>query len=373
MIVANLIPAPLGRGTGRFWRWWTGELLAVLPAKLRDRVFPAGQRLVIDISDGKAHFLRSKGGALKRVGSIFLENPDLSDTPGPSQVEAVQRIIDRAGLSGAGGLVRLPREKVLRRLVDLPSAAAENLREVLGFEMDRQTPFKADEVYFDFRVRDQDSQRKRIKVDLVVVPRDVVDRVMRLADAWGVDLDLVDMGGKTTQEDQLFDLLPHSAREARGRLRRRLNIAAGVACAAMLLAAVYLPLEAKRIKLAALEAELEGARVAAAKVDEMRQQVTDLTTRSRFVVELKGKQLTATEVLNEVTRLLPNNTWVLKFSVRNNLLSVSGYSAKPSALIGLLEESSMFASVRFSSPVTMDQKVGMERFNLTAAVEGRAG
>jgi general secretion pathway protein L len=291
--------------------------------------------------------------------------------PQEAQLKAVQRIIDRAGLRGVEGLVRLPRDKVLRRVVDLPAAAAENLREVLGFEMDRQTPFKAEEVCFDFRISGQDPQRKRIKVDLVVVPREVVDRVMRLADAWGVDFELVDMGGKTIREDQLFDLLPRASRAVRGQLRRRLTFAAGILTAAMLSAAVYFPLQTKYDDLASLEAQLARARADAAKVDEMRQQVENLTTRSRFVVELKGKQRSATEALNEVTRLLPDTTWVLKFGVRNNRLNVSGYSAKPSALIGLLEDSAMFASVRFSSPVTMDQKVGLERFNLTATVLGR--
>lgn len=346
-------------------------MLALLPARVRDRVIPTGQRLVVDFANNKAHFLRSKGGTLKRVGSIILDDPGMIALPQEAQLKTVQRIIDRAGLRGAGGLVRLPRDKVLRRVVDLPAAAAENLREVLGFEMDRQTPFKAEEVCFDFRISGHDTQLKRIKVDLVVVPREVAVRVMRLADAWGIDLDLVDMGGKTTREDQLFDLLPRSSRAERGRLRRRLIFASGVLCAAMLSAAAYLPLQTKYDDLASLDDLLARARADAGKVDEMRQQVENLTTRSRFVVDLKGKQRTATEVLNEVSRLLPDTTWVLKFGVRNSRLNVSGYSAKPSALIGLLEDSEMFASVRFSSPVTMDQKVGLERFNLTATISGR--
>jgi len=371
MIGSILIPLSLRQGAARFWRWWAGELLALLPARVRGHVVPTSQRLVVDFSNDKAHFLRSKGDTLKRVGSIFLDDPEMIALPQEAQIKAVRRIIDRAGLRGVAGLVRLPRDKVLRRTVDLPAAAAENLREVLGFEMDRQTPFKAEEVRFDFRISSQDPQRKRIKVDLVVVPREVVDRVMRLADVWGIDLDLVDMGGKITREDQLFDLLPRAARAARGQLRSRLIFTAGVLCAAMFAAAVYLPLQAKYDDLAALEALLARARTDADKVDEMRQQVENLTTRSRFVVELKAERRTATEVLNEVTRLLPDSTWVLKFGMRNNRLNVSGYSAKPSALIGLLEDSPMFASVRFSSPVTMDQKVGLERFNLTATISGR--
>ena len=52
-------------------------------------------------------------------------------------------------------------------------------------------------------------------------------------------------------------------------------------------------------------------------------------------------------------------------------LNLSGYSKKPSTLIGLLEQSEMLTSVRFSSPVTLDQRLGLHRFNLAASVLGR--
>ena len=219
-MTATFIPAPLRLGLSRFWLWWSGELLGVLPDRLRERLLPAGQRLVVDFAGDRVNFVRSKGSTAKRVGSILLSEEELDLAPDRRQVDAVRRIVDRAGLGGVVGLLRLPREKVLRRLVDLPAAAAENLREVLGFEMDRQTPFKADEVCFDFRIRSHDTQHKRIKVDLVVVPREVVDRVMRLAEAWGLDLDLLDLSVKVPQDDQLFDLLPRARRDARARLRR---------------------------------------------------------------------------------------------------------------------------------------------------------
>lgn len=363
---------PFRQNLSRFWQWWSGELAGALPGSLRDRLFPTGQRLIVDLAEEKAHFLRSNGGMVKRVGSIVLSDPELMTEPSSGQAEAVQRIIERAGLGGAVGLVRLPRDKILRRLVDLPAAAAENLREVLGFEMDRQTPFKASEVCYDFRIRSHDPQRKRIKVDLVVVPRDYVERLMRTAESWGLEFDWLDLSVKTPQDDQLFDLLPRARRESRDRLRRRLTFAASTLCILMLCAAFYLPLQVKQQRMTELEDELLRARTAAATVDDMRRKVEDYTVRSRYVVEQKNRLRTATEVLNEVTRLLPDNTWVLKFGLRNNLLSVSGYSAKPSALIGVLEDSEMFASVRFSSPVTMDQKVGLERFNLTASVVGRS-
>ena len=65
----------------------------------------------------------------------------------------------------------LPAAAGLRRRLALPAAAADRLRDVVGFEIDRQTPFTADAVAFDARVlgrRDSDGQ---LDAELVVVPR----------------------------------------------------------------------------------------------------------------------------------------------------------------------------------------------------------
>jgi general secretion pathway protein L len=145
----------------------------------------------------------------------------------------------------------------------------------------------------------------------------------------------------------------------------------GLAVCALLALALYIPLERKRDLLEIVQARLADAKADALVVDNVKKQVDEMVERSRFVVKRKQRIPSATELLDEVTRLLPDHTWALKFGLRNQNLTLSGYSAKPSALIGLLERSELLTGVRFSSPVTKDQKVGLERFNLTAAVVER--
>src|SRR5690606_14401543 len=60
-----------------------------------------------------------------------------------------------------------------RRLA-LPAAAADRLRAVLGFEIERQTPFPASEVEYDALLlgRRGDGQ---VDVELVVVPRQALE------------------------------------------------------------------------------------------------------------------------------------------------------------------------------------------------------
>ena len=364
-----IFPTPIVEGVSGFFRWWGGEMAACLPARLRERLARGGQRLTIEVSESEARFSTDKGREPRPIGEVSISTAGLAGQRDAGQREAVARIVRQAGVRSAEVILRLPRDKVLRRLVDLPAAAAENLREVLGFEMDRHTPFKAEEVYFDYRLEGGDPERKRIKVDLVVVPRAVADQAMRLAASWGLEPDRLAAGEEAAGGARPFNLLPPGVVRPRAGLgRRRLAWALFALACLLAAAAVYLPLERKREVLAATEAELARAKVEAVQVDNLKTQVQEILERGSFVVQRKRSERGVTELLDELTRLLPDHTWVLKFGLRDGRLSLSGYSAKPSSLIGLLEQSELLTEVRFSSPVTMDQKIGLERFNLTATL-----
>ncbi|NIR61314.1 MAG: hypothetical protein GWO02_18345, partial [Gammaproteobacteria bacterium] len=58
----------------------------------------------------------------------------------------------------------------------------------LAFEMDRVTPFDPEEIYFDYRVLASDDDA-RMRVDLLVVPRDEADRAIETLAAWGLQPD----------------------------------------------------------------------------------------------------------------------------------------------------------------------------------------
>ena len=371
MAMANL-PVPITERISGFFRWWGGEMAAFLPAALRARLERGGQRLTVEISEQRALFGFEKGRETRALGEVTISPAGLAGQRDAGQRNAVAGIVRGAGVRTAEVVLRLPRDKVLRRLVDLPAAAAENLREVLGFEMDRHTPFKADEVYFDYRLEGSDPERKRIKVDLVVVPRTVADQAVQLARSWGLAPDRLAAGGEPAEAAaRPFNLLPASAFRTRTGLGRRLAVALLVVAALLAATALYLPLERERMLLAATEAELAKVRSEALAADGLKTQIEEMLQRGSFVVERKRGEYGAIELLDELTRLLPDHTWVLKFGLRDGRRTLSGASAKPTSLIGLLEQSELLAGVRFSSPVTMDQKIGLERFNLTAMLASR--
>ncbi len=345
-----------------FFGWWFGELADCMPARLREAIGGGSQTLVVLIADKTVTFEHVKGKTVLWLGSL-----DLSQSSPAGQRETIREIVSDAKLRSAKVVIRLPRGSALRRAVDLPAPALENLREVLGFEMDRHTPFSSDEVYFDYNVVSHDRENKLVKVDLVVMAKDVADRAISLVRGWGLQPDRLSLAERMDGETE-FNLLPRGAGGARK--AANLGYSAGLVAAACILLAVaaYWPLQSKQSHLAELKERLAQARASASESDDLTKRVDDMAKRSRFVMSQKGDRFTVMELLNEVTRLLPDDTWVLQFGRRGKQMTVSGYSVKPSALIGILEDSEMLNQVKFSSPVTVDPRVGKERFNISAIV-----
>ena len=73
--------------------------------------------------------------------------------------------------------VVLAPELSLVKEVELPAAAEENLHQVLGFEMQRFTPFRTADVHYDHEVTERGEGRLRVR--LAVVPKRVVDGATR--------------------------------------------------------------------------------------------------------------------------------------------------------------------------------------------------
>jgi general secretion pathway protein L len=259
-------------------------------------------------------------------------------------------------------------ESVLGLRVALPLAAQENLEEVLGFEMERLTAFKASEVYYSHRVVDVNQAEKRMTVQLMAVPRVIADAAIELVRKWGLKADLVTADKGDLATDPPMNLLPRPVPARSDVGMGRVLVALIVIAIGLAAAQLHLEFRQQARLLAAYEARLAESRAAALRVEKLRMEVSQLLARTRYVAQRKQAQPLASEMLSEVTRRLPDDTWVSQFQMKGDHITLSGYSASASALIEGLEASEMLSQVRFTSPITLDSRFGVERFNLAAGI-----
>jgi Tfp pilus assembly protein PilN len=84
---------------------------------------------------------------------------------------------------------------------------------------------------------------------------------------------------------------------------------------------------------------------------------------------MMSKRVLMLELLRELTVTLPQDTWLSRVVVTEKDISLEGYAANASALIGMLENSKFFKDVGTASTTFKDARLGKERFHVKAALK----
>ena len=323
--------------------------------------------------------------ALKRVGRrdrrrvVLLLNPDetvvLERTADRGRVVGVASseasdhgrqlaaLLQRVNQRRQPVTICLAGELGLRKVVGLPLAARDDLEQLLRFEMDRLTPFRAEEVYFAQRIVETDMAKRRITIELAVAPRSIVDQALQTARAQGVVASRVELGAVRPDDREPLNLLPRDTGDVAG--QRRLIRALVLLALLLAIIAVAIPLQRQNAKLAALTDEIAATRAEAEQSHALREQLDQLTQTGTFLLAEKMRRPMATEVFADLTRLMPDQAHLAQLTLQGSEVQLHGWAATASDLIGLLDQSTLFRAPQFRSPVTRNDSDGAERFHLS--------
>jgi len=363
-------------GLPRFLRWWTSELAAIAPAASRRAVARRRLRPVVEFADSQVAFWRPEQHEgqmrLGEVGRLPLTG-DAADLAARASALLASFPRSSTGASGPRVVIALSPRQVLRKRMTLPAALEENLTQALAFDLDRHTPFRPEQVYFDAVVTDRDAARKTITVDWAAALKTVVDEARKQVQSWGA-VPVAVTPGPVQGRASAINLIPDAERTQR-KLLRRWDIWVPISVLAVLaLAVVAVPLAQKREYTIALAQQTETARQQAAAADALRQQLEALQNDYNFVLARKYAFPSAVQVLEDVTRLMPDDTWITQLEVKTSGkgkevqrdMLLRGESGNAGKLIGPLEDSKLVQQAAPRSPTTKIQPGPGEVFDLGA-------
>lgn len=350
-----------------FWRWWTGELAQMVPERFA--ALGGATRVPQLAVEGDRLVLVEPKAAGKQQDSVAIPQD-------PQQARgAVRQMLERAGEARGRARLVLAKHEALVKRTTMPAATEENLAQVVSFEMDRLTPFRADEVYFDHRVVGRDTAAATIAVLVAVARRDIVDSRVDLLRSLGVTVE-----GVGVREDAAhgaaLNLMPPELRGQRETERERVMKNALLAAAGVLLLAVLLyPPYAKREVIKSLHPVEGKARSEAQATSKLAQELERLVDEHNFLLAKKHGTPPALAYIEEISRLLPDNTWVqqleLKVAGKTRELQITGETASSSKLIEILEQSTLLKNATPRGTVTRGSQPGTERFAIAAEATGR--
>jgi len=351
-----------------FFSWWGGELASMLPAEWRARMVAPVPRLWLLATDEAGTLEIWRGGSRPERLDVFQskEDPGLLKSRWQNHLGAF-----RDGPPEV--LLLLQPELVLQTPVDLPLAVEGNLDQAIGYQLDQLTPFRGDQVWHDFRVLERGAENGRLKVDLRLVPKGSLERLLDRIDAIGIRLHGVDAarfdhdgGGLANSEG--FNLLPESQRQVFINRRARLNGALGLAAVLVIALVMAQSLWLHERSNIQLRADLDALRAEADQVMALQRELDDALAAANFLAEHRLQQPVMMNVIDEVTRVLPNDMWLQQLQVRDGDLIMAGMANGSQRLIELVNDSYLFTDTEFRGSVSIDPNSGKERFNVRATV-----
>ena len=336
-------------GTTRFLRWWWSELALMLPSGLRARFRGVDRRIELRTNGNAIHVLALDRDAAVLNRELALESGELEEVLAQATRELGQEVEP---------VLRLQAPESLVREIRLPDAAGENLGQVLRYEMDRFTPFSADTVYYGFRILGQ-APNNTIRVQLAVVLRQRLDQWLSRLRARGIYPRRVVADGAPD-----IDLAPATSGAARHRGRNTVKVFLAGAVVLALIVVFALPLWVLRDTATQLVHEAGHMRNVALDAEQLRDARNALEHQTRYLVSRKQDQPSVLRSLEELTAILPDDTWVRDLQKRGDRIVIQGLSGSASGLIERIESSPFFGDVSFAAPVTADPRSGNDSYQI---------
>jgi general secretion pathway protein L len=335
--------------------WWTEQMRDLVPASLRLSGQPWRRALIVvaDPSDAAIAelFLLGRGGETA-LGRHELTASTLHDT--------IQRLPAATRLAA---VLRIAPDRFLERDAVVPIAAERELNRVIGYEMDRLTPFQAGEVFWTCRITKRDTEHNRLHVRVTIVPRIRVRAILEALQRAGIVPARIEAAGGAGQ--------PHAIaltedRTGHGWLGPRTNAYALGTCGVLAVAAVALPFILQSLTWSRLDARIEAMKPQVAQAETLRKKLANSVTMAEATAAARGQVGAPLQYIALLTDVLADDTYLSTISLRQRKLAISGRSAAAARLIGAMAANPLFHNPAFAAPVIRDETNGGEAFSIRA-------
>lgn len=351
-----------GGGLVSFLRWWRDELRGLVPQRVRAR--PTA-KIVVALDQDGFRVLEGAGGKLRPARG----GADLSarDAVGVTGQLAKSNPTAQIG-------IRVPLASCFVRHLELPRNAQDDAARILDLDLERATPFKLKDVYSAALVEDSQDRGPRVRVRHLMIKRQSVEPILDELNAAGTPVDFIDCSEEADGPALPVNFLATQQQSAAGAGRGLSFISILCLLMALLgLSAILLANARYQTALETLQGQVAQARTQATSVRRALDSSEAALTEIGQLQNLKLGSAPTVEVIDQLTKLLPNSVWLTDLRLENGFLDITGLAKSGAALLPLFEHSPLFADAAMASAVNFDPQENKERFSLRVRVRQSSG
>jgi general secretion pathway protein L len=266
-------------------------------------------------------------------------------------------------------ILRLAPQSVFRRRVDVPVAALGDAPRVLALDLERSTPFRAADVYTAQIVSNTPAVRGKVAVSHFVVKRRLVDDVVTKLQSAGIMVSAVDCQSDEGGSGLGINLLSRPASASDGRGSRLLMATLIVGVIALSVSALAVVWSTQQDALSQLQPATARLRTEATTLRQEKQKRDVARSEMLAAIRFKTALRPVSEILDELTALLPDTAWLTELKIDGDAIEISGLAQGAARLPQMLERSATFAEATLAAPLTLDQADDRERFTIRAKLK----
>ena len=340
---------------------------------------------LIDAVADFAFILRGRFGSLRTVriievrdGQFVLEENQEGGSSETKRMQIADRQIDNASssaveaaLSGSQIELVLRSDRFVFLPLELPVRATEFIPGIVRSQIDRLTPWSASDAAFGWSKPIEAGAEKMVITIAATTLALIKPYVNAIANIGAQSIAVFTDPGEADPVAIPIKVWEERGRGSKdiGRIRQALIrvLAAAVIVTGVVLGAdaiVGASLTAQQEELAR---QISGARTAAGAG---RNAVLNSVPAVKMVLERRKYDAPLTVlVLESLSKILPDNTYVTELRIEGNKLRLTGVTQNAPSLIGLIEQSGRFTKATFFAPTTRSSSSSAELFNIEAVIQ----
>jgi general secretion pathway protein L len=351
----------------QFFQWWIGELAFLIPVKYLPFIKKQSQPvLVLQYCQSSIGVYHKHPNGCDRIGTINLNDGEVETID-----SALSPWLQETGVH-LQPILSIPTNRVVRKDIVLPKVAVDNLDNVLVYELDRHTPFKSDQAYYDYVIDNKSAPQGLVNVSIYAVAKSFINKLLDIVEPFGLEPPEIMIAANMEAADpfsgQARIRLCHDESSASVVLSNKLQMALSVVLCCLTVAALFIPLLKMDATVSELRERLNTARKDVEEINKTRSDINAYVQKLHSLKEEKSSTSNVVDVLLELTSILPDDTWLENVALKDGGVTMQGQSASATELIRLLESSAIFSKAKFESPVVQLPGGLAERFNIRAEI-----
>lgn len=352
----------------KFFRWWKRELIFLVPERIKQLVINQHGTLIVRPIENQFDVSYWTEGREEALGKFDRDESGIAKYK--DQLASDERF------SKADLIFRLTRQFAIQKELSLPSAAKENLYQVVTYELSRFSPFSPDQAYYAVKTLNVVNEPGQIRVMLILTPKPTLDSFYQDIKAFGMAPKFVDYEESPNEielGDDEYNLLPEELREKTDKTAQLIHAALIGLVAILFITALALPVWFEYRSVNALQNKIDSIEKEAKNIKSLQAEVDALVNETKLLIDKKTEKPPVVAVLDTLSKLIKDDTWLAYAQYASGQLQIQGESPAASTLISVLEASDIFANAKFVSPVTRDNVSKQERFQITVDITKAGG